>query len=352
MMNGDEGQLNHDQAREVLSAVLGDCADGTVDVCLPLWMGALARTLGRALDSLGCTARVDLLPEPNPAVMSVSACADCWVPAQGRGADLLVLCGVRPWREAVDGDHHVELEAMTRREALLAAGQRLLFIDWPRGARRDAEVDLRRLEMAQLYRRAYALDYEELRGWNQALASRLTGADRIQVTCPEGTALSLSVGGRRWLSEDCELGPKEPAVYLPGGEIYTAAVEDSATGEVAFRHIGERRLARFEAGLLVAVERADGASDDELGEEMGVGFEPLCEFGVGTNPWAPPWQVGTLYEKSAGTVHVAVGGNAHFGGLRDSPRHMDLIIRAPQVEVDGHPLELPPARWSREPDAP
>jgi leucyl aminopeptidase (aminopeptidase T) len=55
--------------------------------------------------------------------------------------------------------------------------------------------------------------------------------------------------------------------------------------------------------------------------------------------------VGTLYEKSAGTVHVAVGGNAHFGGERDSPRHMDLIIRGPDVLVDGASLTLPPGLW-------
>jgi leucyl aminopeptidase (aminopeptidase T) len=277
--------------------------------------------------------------------MSASDCADGWVPRQGGRADLLVLCGVRPWRESVDGDHLVEIEAMTRREALLAAGQRMLFVDWPRGARRDAEIDLRPVEMAQLYRRALDMDYAEMRRWNHRLSEWLEGSESVEITCPEGTALTLSVAGRRWLPEDCVLGPAEPAVYLPGGEIYTAAVEESARGQVAFRHIGEPRLARFESGLLVAVERADGSADADLGEEMGVGTEPLCELGVGTNPWAPPWQVGTLYEKSAGTVHVAVGGNAHFGGLRDSPRHMDLIIRAPTVTVDGRSLDLPPARW-------
>jgi hypothetical protein len=351
MMNGDGGQLNHDQARRVLGAVLGDCTAGTVAIGLPTWMSGLAASLEAALESLGWSATLRLLPEPDPATMSVAACADRWIPGEVGTFELLLLCGVRPWRDPVDGDHHVELEAMRRREALLAAGQRLLFIDWPRGARRDAEVDLRPAEMAELYRRAIDVDYAELRRWNHSLAETLKGAESVRITCPEGTALSLSVAGRRWLSEDCVLGPDEPAVYLPGGEVYTAAVEDSAMGQVAFRHVGEPRLARFEAGQLVAVERADGTLDAELGQEMGAGTEPLCELGVGTNPWAPPWQVGTLYEKSAGTVHVAVGGNAHFGGRRDSPRHMDVIIRAPRIEIDGRPLELPPARWSRERDA-
>ena len=346
MMNGDGGQLNHDQARRILEAVLGDCAGGTVRVLLPAWMSATARTLHGALGALGCEATLDLLPVPDPATMSVDACADRWVPPGTGSVDLLVLCGVRPWSGSVDGDHLVELEAMKRREALLAAGQRLLFLDWPRGARRDAEVNLLPIEMAHLYRRALDVDYAEMRRWNHALFARLEGSERVRITCEEGTALSLSVAGRTWLPEDCVLGPGEPAVYLPGGEIYTPAVEDSAEGQVAFRHVGEPRMARFDGGLLVAVERADGTADVALGDEMGVGSEPLCELGVGTHPWAPPWQVGTLYEKSAGTVHVAVGGNAHFGGMRDSPRHMDLIIRAPRFEVDERLIDLPPARWS------
>jgi len=354
MMDGDARQLNHDQARRgismseaasVLEAVLGDCSGGPVRVLLPEWMGAIARTLHGALGTLGCQATIDLLEVPDPATQSVAACADRWVPSEANAGELLILCGVRPWSDSVEGDHLVEIEAMQRREGLLAAGQRLLFLDWPRGARRDAEVDLRPPEMARLYRRALDIDYGQMRRWNHDLAARLVGAREVRITCPEGTALALSVAGRTWLPEDCELGPSEPAVYLPGGEIYTAAVEDSAQGQVAFRHVGEPRMARFEGGLLVAVEHGDGRPDAALGAEMGIGQEPLCELGVGTNAWAPPWQVGTLYEKSAGTVHVAVGGNAHFGGLRDSPRHMDLIIRSPQVEVDGRALALPHGRW-------
>ena len=68
-------------------------------------------------------------------------------------------------------------------------------------------------------------------------------------------------------------------------------------------------------------------------------------MGIGTNAWAPPWQIGTLYEKSAGTVHVAVGGNAHFGGQRQSPRHADLVIRDPQFLVDRQVVPLPSADW-------
>ena len=260
---------------------------------------------------------------------------------------MLVLSGVRPWANQVEGDHLVEIEAMIRREALLAAGQRLLFIDWPRGARRDAEIDLRPVAMRDIYKRAFDIDYDVMRTWNRALLKHVERAQHVQISCPAGTEIKLSVAGRRWLAEDCALGADEPAVYLPGGEIYTSVCEESATGQVIFHHTGHPRIARFDKGKLLSVEHADGTPDEELGEEMGVGQEPLCELGIGTNPWAPPWQIGTLYEKSAGTVHVAVGGNAHFGGLRDSPRHMDLIIREPELMIDGRQIPLPPALWMK-----
>jgi hypothetical protein len=345
MMNGDRTQLNPEQAARVLGQVLphGNTVDALI--MLPEWMAPTASSLKSAMTALGHRVTMAIQPEPDPATMGVAECADCWVPSEPGPERLMILCGVRPWAEPVDGDHLVELEAMTRREALLAQGRRLLFIDWPRGARRDAEIDLRPAAMRDIYGRAFDIDYDVMRGWNHTLLGHVEGARSVHIRCPAGTDLRLSVAGRRWLPEDCALSSDEPAVYLPGGEIYTAACEDSATGQVIFHHVGEQRIARFERGQLLSVERADGTLDEGLGEEMGVGIEPLCELGIGTNPWAPPWQIGTLYEKSAGTLHVAVGGNAHFGGERDSPRHMDLIIRAPELIIDGESIPLPPALW-------
>ncbi|MGB0589824.1 MAG: hypothetical protein ACPGU1_09110 [Myxococcota bacterium] len=345
MMNGDGTQLNREQASRALAQVLPRAEGQAALVMLPSWMCATAESLSAAMTALGYQVTLALQPEPDPVTMSVSDCADRWVPSGSRTETLMVLCGVRPWAESVAGDHLIEIEAMTRREALLAAGQRLLFIDWPRGARKDAEIDLRPDAMRAIYSRAFDIDYDVMRRWNEALLARVAGAEEVRIRCPAGTDLRLSVAGRRWLPEDCILGDKEPAVYLPGGEIYTAAREDSAMGQVVFHHVGEQRVARFAQGQLLSVEYADGTPDDALAEEMGVGHEPLCELGIGTNPWAPPWQIGTLYEKSAGTVHVAVGGNAHFGGERDSPRHMDLIIRAPELTINGESIPLPPALW-------
>ena len=140
---------------------------------------------------------------------------------------------------------------------------------------------------------------------------------------------------------DASCGPRKGE-----GNIFCS---DCADRDWAYRGVDQwvvpMALLFFEGGVLRDVRRANGSNDVGLAEEMGAGLEPLCEVGIGTNQWAPPWQIGTIYEKSAGTIHVAVGGNAHFGGLRDSPRHMDLIVRQPTLKVDGTPLALPPGLW-------
>ena len=307
-----------------------------------------ATTLKEALAALGHDAELRVQDPGLARTRAVAEAADLWLPRpDSQAADLIIACGTRPWAEHFEGEHWVELEAMQRREALITKGVKLIFVDWPRGARRDAEVDLSAEVMQMIYKRAMEVDYDELKRMNSALKALLQKSEEVRLTCPSGTDLTFSVRERPWHTEDCVLSSDEPAVYLPGGEVYVAVRENSAQGIVAFRHVGMPRWATLVDGLLVQVTDEKGQRDRELEEELGCGVEPLCEFGVGTNLWAPPWQIGTLYEKSAGTVHVAVGGNEHFGGQRSSPRHMDLIVRSPTVAIDGVTIDLPTAEWTQ-----
>ena len=333
--------------RQLFGEILHGFQPESVHVVFPEVLSTTAERICNVLDQLGFTVTVCLARESVFRELSPKEAAEYWVPSPtNQLPDTLVLFGAQPWESSFEDDYKIELEAMQNREALKARGSRLIFFEWPRGARLDREIDLTASKLATIFEKSMVNVYEDIRSWNAALVTKVRSASNVEIRCPHGTNIKLSIKGRTWLEENCQLGEQEPAIYLPGGEIYTAAHENSANGEVVFYYCGERRIASFKDGLLVAVQREDGTSDRERGEEMGVGSEPLCEFGIGTNPWAPPWQIGTIYEKSAGTVHVAVGGNAHFGGQRDSPRHADLVIRDPQVLLDGEPLDLPPAQWS------
>ena len=60
----------------------------------------------------------------------------------------------------------------------------------------------------------------------------------------------------------------------------------------------------------------------------------IAEFGIGTNSSARI--IGNVLEdeKVKGTVHIALGNNAHFGGKVDVPLHLDGIIKNPSFWVD------------------
>jgi leucyl aminopeptidase (aminopeptidase T) len=127
-------------------------------------------------------------------------------------------------------------------------------------------------------------------------------------------------------------------IYLPGGEVYAPAVEDSARGALAFSSWGTPYRMRIEGGLPVDLTGGTEPRRRALSDSLRLGTEPLCEVGIGTNPRAAPLEVGALVEKALGTAHVAFGANTHFGGVHAGPVHADLVIASPDIDVDGRML--------------
>lgn len=155
-----------------------------------------------------------------------------------------------------------------------------------------------------------------------------------------GTDVRFSVRGRRFLVEDGRIN-------LPGGELYTAPLEDSAEGTVRFSFPGAfagREVPgielRFSGGAVVSA-RADG--NEELLRSvlaMDAGACRLGEFGVGLNrgldrPFGDP----LLDEKIYASAHLALGRSyAECGGVNRSALHWDLVTdlrRGGEILVDG-----------------
>jgi leucyl aminopeptidase (aminopeptidase T) len=61
----------------------------------------------------------------------------------------------------------------------------------------------------------------------------------------------------------------------------------------------------------------------------------MAEFGIGTNPNAKRPDNTLESEKIRGTIHIAVGDNAHMGGRVHADLHQDFIQPKPDVWVDG-----------------
>jgi aminopeptidase len=153
---------------------------------------------------------------------------------------------------------------------------------------------------------------------NRASEIRMVGKD---------TDLTFSVKGRKWIN--C-CGEKN----MPDGEVFTAPVEDSASGTIRFtfpgifsgREIEDIRLA-FKAGKVVEASAAKG--NELLQQLLRIeGADHLGETAIGTNYRITRFTKEMLFdEKMGGTVHLALGFNPvpETGGLNKSALHWDIL---------------------------
>lgn len=171
--------------------------------------------------------------------------------------------------------------------------------------------------------------YREL--FQSAENVRITGLD---------TDLYFSTKGRTYVIEDGHIN-------MPGGEIFTAPIEESTEGHIFFdkpcmyagQFIEGIRL-QFSQGR---VEMASAQRNEDLLLsilDMDEGAQRIGEFGVGTNSGMDRFCYDFLLdEKMFGTVHIAMGrAYSECGGLNKSDLHWDLIkdLREQgQIYLDG-----------------
>jgi aminopeptidase len=134
---------------------------------------------------------------------------------------------------------------------------------------------------------------------------------------------------------------------MPGGEIYTSPVEDSANGWIEFtypaieggREVEGIRL-EFKDGKVVkaSAEKNQDYLLKMLDSDKGARY--LGEFAVGTNYGITRFTKSILFdEKLGGTIHLALGqGLPEAGGVNESGLHWDMICdmrHDSQITVDG-----------------
>jgi leucyl aminopeptidase (aminopeptidase T) len=61
----------------------------------------------------------------------------------------------------------------------------------------------------------------------------------------------------------------------------------------------------------------------------------VAEFGIGTNDKAQITGITLEDEKVLGTCHIAFGNNKFLGGTNEVEFHMDCVMKAPTIVVDG-----------------
>lgn len=190
-------------------------------------------------------------------------------------------------------------------------------------------------------------DYTEIDRLAKRIAQVLTPAQQVRVTCPAGTDITFSIEGRP--------GQVDAGIYtqpgmwgnLPAGEAYCTPLEGTAQGVIQVTpgwhaDLEEPLALIFEKGELVELQ-GGGAVGEELQEILQIGTETepfksrrfLGEFGIGTNPNARRIDITVEAEKIKGTVHLAVGDNAHMGGQIHADFHQDFVIPQASFTLDG-----------------
>jgi leucyl aminopeptidase (aminopeptidase T) len=197
----------------------------------------------------------------------------------------------------------------------------------------------------EVFRRAMAVDYRELKRQSLLLASKLSAASSCRVTSPAGTDLTVDVTGREGISDDGDIGTVGAFGNLPAGEAFIAPIETSGEGTIVF----DGALGGFgvlDAPVRVQVSggrivRAEGRVGEWLLQTLDSGGEhgrSIAELGIGTNPAAR--LTGNILEdeKAMGTIHVAFGTSAGIGGVNRSTVHIDGLVLRPSVWLDDRVL--------------
>jgi aminopeptidase len=182
-------------------------------------------------------------------------------------------------------------------------------------------------------------DWEEESRRYRRIRDKFQAAAQVRIVGRD-TDLTFSTAGRTYVVGDGHIN-------IPDGEVYTAPVDDSAEGVIAFEYPGlyagrsiERIHLEFRAGEVVAATAASGEEFLQRILTIDDGARRIGEFGLGVNDGIERFVGDILFdEKIGGTIHLALGrAYAECGGTNQSALHWDLVkdLRTEgAIELDG-----------------
>lgn len=193
-----------------------------------------------------------------------------------------------------------------------------------------------------------AADYSLVRHESKRLAQILTDGAEARVETDAGTNLTFSIAGRSGVADTGIFTQRGEWGNLPGGEAFIAPEEGTANGVLVVQAGWYPRLETdmrivFKDGFANEVSGGGGVGDrfrHILLEEGLLHRQNCAELGIGTNPLAKRADNVLEAEKIKGTVHIAVGDNAHMGGVNSSDLHEDFVLQRPRLFIDGVRVEL------------
>lgn len=195
----------------------------------------------------------------------------------------------------------------------------------------DAEMSLAEYEdfvfnACMLHRSDPIAAWKTVHRKQEKICRLLNKRKKIRVVA-EGTDLTMSVEGRKWINCDGKAN-------MPDGEIFTGPIEDSVEGTVSFSYpayyAGKEAdgvKLTFKKGKVV--KAAASKNEDFLTAmlDSDEGARRVGEFAIGTNYSIQKFTRNTLFdEKIGGTFHMALGASIpESGGQNQSGVHWDIV---------------------------
>lgn len=188
-------------------------------------------------------------------------------------------------------------------------------------------------------------DFEAAGKTCAAVAETLTGKSTCRITTTAGTDFTCSIAGRNPFPQFGRSLKSGVSSSPPDIECATCAVEGTANGVVyidgSIPHpllglITEPIRLDIKDGCISAIS---GGKQAQILEEILRGFDDpnvyvIGEIGLGLNDACT--LSGSMLEDEGcgGTVHLACGDNAGFGGHVSCPCHLDMVFKAPTLYAD------------------
>ncbi|NOS35351.1 MAG: peptidase [Deltaproteobacteria bacterium] len=181
------------------------------------------------------------------------------------------------------------------------------------------------------------VDWKRLAARTEALAETIRGGREVMISTPNGTDLRLAIRGRPVLADTGILNRPGAFSNLPAGEVFLAPLEGKTEGRLVLEWAPTRRLASpvtlyVRKGVVTRIAGREPYAD-ELRRVLKKSrdFRNIAELGIGTNERAKKPDNILESEKILGTIHIALGDNATFGGTVKTPFHQDFVFFNPTV---------------------
>ena len=215
-----------------------------------------------------------------------------------------------------------------------------------RSAATDAGVRIATMPMLteEIAEKYLDADYEEISRRSHHIEDMLNRASTARILTKHGTDIILGLKGRVAMADTGLLQTRGAFGNLPAGEGLIAPLEDQANGVFVMQpgdviaylgYVKDTVTITVENGRIVSIDGGVSAQEyrdflrDKDDEAKGI-----AELGIGTNPTAKLIGHPLLDEKVMGTVHIAFGNSAYFGGKRISNIHVDCIVRDVTLFLD------------------